>query len=575
VVRESLGLDVVNEAGVYPPEVVVAQVFAQDVVKPVFEEEGRVEVGDTFVSMDGTSVSSVQDIAIALLQVEGGVLLRFRRRDGAEYNARVELARMDVGDDASTITVEEEDPDDLRGVGDGMVWAAVGMTIRNGRRKGGKNEVVVVRVEGGGPAERGGLREGDVILQLNYGKGNNGKVRTVEDFRVAVETLAKRKPGANFEVPIQVKRVAAGKNVKFEQVRVTILFVRARFDDDNMRHVERLNQRLYQLVGFEFGASQSINPSYFIRRIEEARAELSRLRPGDVVVEVDGVSVANVPAREWVALLLGGADRSRVTMKVLSSAREVQVELTRRRSGAQSGVTPPSVFRTGADGLATLEFSSLGMALALREDGSLVVSAVVPQGVAEKLKIVRGSVLSEVDGVRVGGIAQPEDVHVLVGRPHATLKFRTSTPAAAINWFSQGSFSETKCVHQTRVSYSLTQVRVVMAKRLQLKLKALTASGAGFWTVVRGYFSELTKIDEERFEERVGVLVDVLQGQGNAGSCFGYVLSQVDWIRQEVRSKSKPVQPILELAAALQRLIERRTKSCVLAQLYLGLAMIE
>jgi hypothetical protein len=220
-------------------------------------------------------------------------------------------------------------------------------------------------------------------------------------------------------------------------------------------------------------------------------------------------------------------------------------------------------------------WAAFGMALAQREDGSVVVSAVVPQSVAEKLKIVRGSVLSEVDGVRVGGIARPEDVRVLVGRPHVTLKFQTPTPTG-VNVLPQGSFSEeTKCVHQTRVSYSLTHVRVVMAKRLQLKLKALAASGTSFWMVGRGFFSGLTKVDEERFEERVGVLVDVLQGESDAGSCFGYVLSQVDWIRQEVRSKSKPVQPILELAAALQRLIERRAKSCVLAQLYLGLAIIE
>ncbi len=559
LLKEALGLDLVSEGA---SKVVISQIISNDVVKHGNATAGRVEAVDVVVSIDGEQVKSVQDAAIALLHVKGGVMLRFRKPNGVEFDCRVEIASNEVEDNSSIAIIEEEDSEDLQAPSEGTVWAAFGITIRNYRKRIGKKEVVIVRVERGGPAAQAGVREGDIILQLNY---RREKMQTVEDFRAGVEAIAKKKPSATFEMPMIVKRASGGTNVKYVQVPLTVNFVRARFDEDNMQHIVRLNQKLYQVIGFKFRVTHHVNPSFFVHHVDISLPELSRLHRDDAVVEVDGVSVANVPAREWVALLLRGADHSKVSMAVVSSGRKVEVELTRRSSDAVAA-TEVSVPRPcGGEGLPTVEFLSLGITFGLKQE-QIVVLSVKPHGIGEKLKIVKDSILTEVDGVSVAGIASPQDVRVLLWRPHVMLKFKVPC-LKVLAWKS--FIEETKYVHQLGASCSLTQGRVVMAMRLRLKLKAL--AGSGFVASIFNLFSSVRTIDEKQ----VFFYTQVLQAQVDVGPCLKVVFAEFDLIRESAETKHNAEQRIVEFAAALQQLIDKRANVCLLAMLYISLAVTQ
>ena len=65
----------------------------------------------------------------------------------------------------------------------------------------GRTGVVVTGVASGGAAAAAGIREGDVLLEVN-----RRRVGSVEEFKSAVAAL---KPGE--AVPVQIERVGAGR----------------------------------------------------------------------------------------------------------------------------------------------------------------------------------------------------------------------------------------------------------------------------------------------------------------------------------------------------------------------------
>jgi len=169
-------------------------VLVADVMKDSPAEAGGMRSGDIIVELGGTPVKEVTDLQKRVAAIPPGqpaVLTVLRDRKPTKLTVK-------IGEQPGDETVVAAAP---KGMGLGLTVEALSeeMAQTYGLKSGAG--VVVTDVAPGTVAEAAGIKEGDLILEVN-----RRRTATVDDFKKAVAAL---KPGE--AVPVQVERSGAGR----------------------------------------------------------------------------------------------------------------------------------------------------------------------------------------------------------------------------------------------------------------------------------------------------------------------------------------------------------------------------
>ena len=141
-------------------------------------EAGGVQVGDVIIGFDGAPVGKASELSLAVARTPVGKTVDVAVvRNGRNVTARVQIARM--GDEETV--VEVEDGSDL-----GLTVREVTRDSAGSRRTREPEGVVVTDVESGSPADRAGIRAGDVIIEID-----RKRIGGLKDFRRIVGELAR------------------------------------------------------------------------------------------------------------------------------------------------------------------------------------------------------------------------------------------------------------------------------------------------------------------------------------------------------------------------------------------------
>jgi S1-C subfamily serine protease len=169
-------------------------VLVADVMKDSPAEASGLKAGDIIVDLSGTAVKDVTELQKRVAAVPPGqsvAMTVLRDRKPTKLTVK-------VGEQPGEETIVAAAP---KGTGLGVTVEAPTeeMTQALGLRSGAG--VVVTEVAAGSVAEAAGIKEGDLILEVN-----RRRTATVDDFKKAVAAL---KPGD--AVPVQVERSGAGR----------------------------------------------------------------------------------------------------------------------------------------------------------------------------------------------------------------------------------------------------------------------------------------------------------------------------------------------------------------------------
>jgi serine protease Do len=169
-------------------------VLVADVMKDSPAEAGGLRAGDIIVELGGVPVKEVTDLQKRVASIPPGqpaVLTVLRDRKPSKLSVK-------VGEQPGEETVVAAAP---KGMGLGLTVEALSeeMAQTYGLKSG--SGVVVTDVAAGSVAEGAGIKEGDLILEVN-----RRRTATVDEFKKAVAVL---KPGE--AVPVQVERSGAGR----------------------------------------------------------------------------------------------------------------------------------------------------------------------------------------------------------------------------------------------------------------------------------------------------------------------------------------------------------------------------
>jgi len=169
-------------------------VLVADVMKDGPAEAGGMKPGDVIVELGGAPIKEVTELQKRVAAIPPGrptALTVLRDRKPTKLTVK-------IGEQPGEETVVAAGP---KGEGLGVTVESLSEEMAQAYGLRGRAGVVVTGVACGGAAEAAGIKEGDVLLEVN-----RRRVGSVEEFKSAVAAL---KPGE--AVPMQIERVGAGR----------------------------------------------------------------------------------------------------------------------------------------------------------------------------------------------------------------------------------------------------------------------------------------------------------------------------------------------------------------------------
>src|SRR6266508_3161273 len=169
-------------------------VLVADVLKDGPAEAAGMKSGDIIVELGGAPIKEVTDLQKRVAAIPPGrptAVTVLRDRNPTKLTVK-------IGEQPGEETVVAAGP---KGEGLGLTVEALSEEMAQAYGLRGPSGVVVTDVAHGGAAEAAGIREGDVLLEVN-----RRRVGSLEEFKNAVAAL---KPGE--AVPVQIERRGAGR----------------------------------------------------------------------------------------------------------------------------------------------------------------------------------------------------------------------------------------------------------------------------------------------------------------------------------------------------------------------------
>ncbi len=169
-------------------------VLVADVMKDGPAEAAGMKPGDVIVELGGAPIKEVTELQKRVAAIPPGrptALTVLRDRKPTKLTVK-------IGEQPGEETVVAAGP---KGEGLGVTVESLSEEMAQAYGLRGRAGVVVTGVASGGAAEAAGIREGDVLLEVD-----RRRVGSVEEFKSAVAAL---KPGET--VPVQIERVGAGR----------------------------------------------------------------------------------------------------------------------------------------------------------------------------------------------------------------------------------------------------------------------------------------------------------------------------------------------------------------------------
>ncbi len=170
VVIQEITPDIAEAIGV-KQGIIIAQVL-----KGSPADRAGLKVGDIIVALNGKKLDSVRDLQFSIMKTKPGTEVELTIiRDGKRKTLRVKVGELP---EKGTRKGKQGEPEDL------------GLSLRDlsAQEKAtlGVEGVLVVGIVPGSPADRSGLRPGDVIMRVNY-----REVRSVREFYSVIDNLRK------------------------------------------------------------------------------------------------------------------------------------------------------------------------------------------------------------------------------------------------------------------------------------------------------------------------------------------------------------------------------------------------
>ena len=169
-------------------------VLVADVLKDGPAEAAGMKPGDIIVDLGGAPIKEVTDLQKRVAAIPPGrssALTVLRDRKPTKLTVK-------LGEQPGEETVLAAGP---KGEGLGVTVEALSEEMARAYGLRGRSGVVVTDVTSGGAAEAAGIREGDVLLEVN-----RRRVGSIAEFKNAVAAL---KPGE--AVPVQIERMGVGR----------------------------------------------------------------------------------------------------------------------------------------------------------------------------------------------------------------------------------------------------------------------------------------------------------------------------------------------------------------------------
>ena len=284
-------------------------------------------------------------------------------------------------------------------------WVGAGFQplLKNGTASAADQGALVSGVLPGSPSDRAGIRPGDILLSID---GEPVRVKFEEEMPGLIRRLLSKPVGAPMQVKVrrgeeelslsitpELRDDARGREVEAREWGITL------------RRLTRLESKELRRPGLEGVLVSSIRPG------GAADKAVPRLRPGDVIVEIDGKGVQGVGAFNRLTGEIGRGRQGPVPVVVAFDRRSERL-LTLVEVGLRRPQRPPAEARKAWLPVATQVLSrKLAKALELAGKKGVRITQVYPGSSAEAAGFKVGDILTHVDSLAIEA-SEPQDAEV-------------------------------------------------------------------------------------------------------------------------------------------------------------------
>ncbi|MYC82581.1 MAG: PDZ domain-containing protein [Acidobacteria bacterium] len=255
----------------------------------------------------------------------------------------------------------------------------------------------------GSPSDRAGLRAGDILLSID---GDPVRVKFEEEMPGLIRRLLSKPVGAPMQVNVRRGREELSLNITPElRDDARGREVEAREWGVTLRRLTRLESKELRRASPEGVLVSSIRPG------GAADKAVPRLRPGDVIVEIDGTAVKGVGAFNRLTGEICRDQQGPVPVVVAFDRRSERL-LTLVEVGLRRPQRPPAEARKAWLPVATQVLSrKLARALDLRGKKGVRITQIYPGSSAEAAGFKVGDILTHVDSQLIEA-SEPQDAEV-------------------------------------------------------------------------------------------------------------------------------------------------------------------